>query len=60
MVLDDDHPGGTPSNSGQIPNDATLSIDEKIDDGNLSTGRFMTDVPNVSTGEGSAVYVLTF
>lgn len=58
LVLDDDPPGGSPSNSGQIPNDSMLEIDETIDDGNLSTGRFRTNVPGVSTDKGSAVWVL--
>ena len=60
LVLDDDPPvgSGEPSNSGQIPNSELLEIDESIDDGNLSTGRFLTNVPNVSTGAGSAVWVL--
>jgi len=58
LVLDDDPPGGTPSNSGKIPSDSMLKIDQEIDDGNLSTGRFMTNVPGVSTGAGSAVYLM--
>jgi len=58
LILDDDPPEDMPSNSGQIPNDALLNIDQKIDDGNLSTGRFMSVVPGVSTGVGSAVYLL--
>jgi hypothetical protein len=58
LVLDDDPPGGSPPNSGQIPNAALQEIDEKIDDGNLATGRFMTNVPGVSTGAGSAVYLM--
>jgi len=58
LILDDDPPGGIPSNGGQIPNDALLKIDQNVDDGNLSTGRFMSIVPGVSTGVGSAVYLL--
>lgn len=58
LVFDDDPPGSAPSNSGQIPNSTLLKIDEKIDDGNLSTGNFLSIVPGVSTGVGSAVYIM--
>lgn len=58
VVLDDDPPiGGGPSNSGQIPDAALQEIDEILDDGNLSTGNFRTNVPGVSTGAGSAVWI---
>ena len=58
LVLDDDIPNGVGGNDGRIPSDSILELDEKIDDGNLSTGRFMTNVSGVSTGEGSAVYLM--
>jgi prepilin-type N-terminal cleavage/methylation domain-containing protein len=58
IVLDDDPPGGIPANSTQIPNADLLDIDKIVDDGNLATGFFRTNVPGISTGVGSAVWML--
>jgi prepilin-type N-terminal cleavage/methylation domain-containing protein len=58
LIIDDDPPGGTPADTGQISNKSLLEIDQKIDDGNLSTGNFRSIVPGVSTDPGSAVYII--
>ncbi|MFH1404663.1 MAG: prepilin-type N-terminal cleavage/methylation domain-containing protein [Patescibacteria group bacterium] len=59
IIFDDDPPGGTPKDIGSISDANLLLIDQKIDDGDLSTGRFRSIVPGVSTGAGSGVYFLT-
>lgn len=58
MVFDDDPLGAIPNDSGQISNDMLLKIDTLMDDGNLSTGNFMSIVPGISTGVGSGVWML--
>lgn len=59
IILDDDAPG-TNSNddSGKIPLDALTSLDEKIDDGVPTTGKFLTQGSTFLAPEGEAVYLL--
>ncbi len=43
IYFDDDAPeSGINNNEGVIPQDSLIAIDEAIDDGNLSTGRFIS------------------
>lgn len=62
IVLDDDAPGELDStNGGAINTDTLILLDQKLDDGNLSTGDFIGDgvSPTAATG-GEAIYRLDF